>query len=500
MSQLINSFKMYRRLVLIFIMCLLFIIKNTAQTVLTLEKALEIAWANSPDIKRSILNLERSSESLNAQNAALKSNFSLSLTPFDYFLNREYDDFQATWFTNDKKTSLGTFTISQPIKFTDGTISLNNRLSWQNTYIETPKETRDNKSFTNNLFLSFNQPLFTYNRRKLELRELELDLENTTLSNAIQKLAIERSVTQGFYNVYQNQMSLQIAKEEYENQQRSHEIIKNKVEGGLSAMEELYQAELNLATSKSNYQNQEVALENTKDTFKQLIGISLYEDIMVLANVSHEPVQIDLAKAIEHGLSKRMELRQREINIETSQFDLIRTSALNEFKGSMSVSVGVFGDNEQFRDIYAVPTKNPQFSVAFSIPLWDWGERKSRLKAQEANIKSRELSYDDENNNIIISIRTVYRNLQNLENQIEIARQNEKNAQLTYEINLERYKNGDLTSMDLNLFQMQLSEKKNALSNALITYKIELLNMKIQSLWDYEKNESIVPQEFENRR
>jgi outer membrane protein len=466
----------------------LFTANGLPQTILTLEQALEIAMRNSPDIRRSMLNLERSRELLNAQNAALKSNFSLSLTPAEYNLNRNYDDFQATWYTNETTRSFGTFTIAQPIKLTDATLSLNNRLSWQDTHIETSQSTRDDKSFSNNLFLSLNQPLFTYNRTKLELRELELDLENTTLQNAIQKLNIEKNVTQGFYTVYQNQMSLQIAKEEYDNTQQSYDIIKNKVDAGLSAMEELYQAELNLATSKSNYQNQQVLLDNSRDAFKQLVGISVFEEITVIANVSYEPIQIDLEKAIEFGLNNRMELRQREINIENSQFELIRTSAMNEFKGSMSVSVGLIGDNEKFGDIYETPTKNPQVALSFSIPLWDWGEKKSRIKATEATIKTQELSHEDERNNIIINIRIVYRNLQNLETQIEIARQNEKNAQLTYEINLERYKNGDLTSMDLNLFQIQLSEKKTALANALVDYKIELLNMKIQSLWDFEKD------------
>ncbi|NIA31370.1 MAG: TolC family protein, partial [Actinobacteria bacterium] len=71
---------------------------------------------------------------------------------------------------------------------------------------------------------------------------------------------------------------------------------------------------------------------------------------------------------------------------------------------------------------------------------------------------------------------------------IEIARQNIKNAQLTYDINLERYKNGDLTSMDLNLYQTQLSEQKLGLVEALINYKLALLDLKIKSLWDFEKN------------
>ena len=96
-------------------------------------------------------------------------------------------------------------------------------------------------------------------------------------------------------------------------------------------------------------------------------------------------------------------------------------------------------------------------------------------------------------NDIILTIRKVYRSLLNLRNQIEIARQNVTNAQLTYELNLEKYKNGDLTGMDLNIYQNQLSEKQLSYTNSLISYKLELLNLKIQTLYDFENNVSIAP-------
>ena len=93
----------------------------------------------------------------------------------------------------------------------------------------------------------------------------------------------------------------------------------------------------------------------------------------------------------------------------------------------------------------------------------------------------------EEQNDIILGIRKIYRNLLNLRNQIEIARQNVTNAQLTYDLNLEKYKNGDLTGMDLNIYQNQLSEKQLTYTNSLISYKLELLNLKIQTLYDFEK-------------
>ena len=67
---------------------------------------------------------------------------------------------------------------------------------------------------------------------------------------------------------------------------------------------------------------------------------------------------------------------------------------------------------------------------------------------------------------------------------------------MTYDINLERYRNGDLTSLDLGLYQNQLSEAKMSLTNAIINYKIELLNLKIQTLYDFEKQIPIIPEEL----
>ncbi len=95
------------------------------------------------------------------------------------------------------------------------------------------------------------------------------------------------------------------------------------------------------------------------------------------------------------------------------------------------------------------------------------GAKKGRIAAQEATIESQKLSFTDQQNQIIIGIRQAYRNLQNQLNQISIAEQSETNVQLTHEINLERYENGDLTGMDLNLFQTQLSERKIAYAQAL---------------------------------
>ncbi|MEQ8808014.1 MAG: TolC family protein, partial [Imperialibacter sp.] len=296
-----------------------------------------------------------------------------------------------------------------------------------------------------------------------------------------------------FYSFYQSQNSLEISRAELENQEISYEITKNKVDADLLAKEELYQAELNLATSRSTLENNQVTLDNAADDLKLLLGIGLDEEIAVQVDIKFVTREVDLNQAIEMGLRNRVELRQRAIDIERSQFELTRTKSLNEFKGAVALSMGIFGDNINAPQVYDSPTVNPRVAISFSIPIWDWGENKARMEASNANLDITKIDLQNQKNDIIINIRKTYRSLQNLENQIEIAQQNVKNAQLTYEINLERYRNGDLTSIDLNRFQSQLSDKKSALASALINYKIELLNMKILSLYDFENQQPVIP-------
>ncbi len=459
---------------------------------LNYDTAMETAMENIPDIKRTMLNLERSRELLNAQNAALKSQFRLSLNPFNYSSDRTFNEFFSEWSSTETKSSNGTFTISQPIKQTDGTLQLINRLSWQDSFSDY-QDKRD-KAFSNSLYLNLNQPIFTYNRTKLQLTELELDLESTELTFALQRLALERQVASGFYNVYQAMMNLDVARDEHENQQQSYDIIKNKVDAGLAALEELYQAELNLANSNSTLQNREVTLQNSLDDFKLLLGVPLSEALSIDADVAYRLVDVNMDKALSSALSGRLELRQQAIALETSRFALVRTMAQNEFVGSINLSYGIIGTDEDFGAVYDAPTKKQSIGLSFEIPVWDWGEKESRIKASEASIQRQELTLEDEKNTIEIGIRKLYRSLRNLVTQIEIAEQSVKNAQLTYDINLERYRNGDLTSMDLSLYQNQLSQRRMGLVQALISYQLALLDLKIQSLWDFEQNESILPE------
>lgn len=463
------------------------------QTSLTIDKAMDIAEENSPSLRRSHMNLDRYQENLVAQKASLKSRFSLNLDPVDYTKNRRFDNRLSQWYTNETFESSGTFRVDQPILFTDGVVSLINRFGWQNNNSDIEGSTNNNKAFSNNLYLQLAQPIFTYNKRKMELKQIELDYENAHISYALQRLNTEKQITNQFYSVYMAQSNLVISRDELTNAQQSYDIIKNKVDADLAAKDELFQAELNLATARSSVDERQVSLENAKDQLKQTLGMPLSEDIVVIAEVDVKQVEVNLPEAISHGLDSRLELRQREIESEELGFDMIKTKALNEFKGDIALSFGLIGDNRNLGDIYNNPTQNPRVAISFTVPIFDWGEKKARIRAQKVAQKINELEFHEDKVDIELNIRQVWRSLENLRTQIKLAEQNVTNAQLTYDLNLTRYREGDITGMEISQFQTQLSNKKITYRQALINYKIELLNLKILSLYDFDKGIPVVP-------
>ncbi len=471
-----------------------------AQALLTMDRSLEIAVENSPDMKQTELALVQSQERLNAQRARLKSQFSVTLNPFEYEKTNRFDQQTSEWYLNESASSGGTFSINQRILPTDGELMLIDRFSYDYSFTESAFAADPlSKTYNNRLYLQYTQPIFTYNRTRMETERLELEYESSLLRYLLMRLSLERNVAQQFYAVYSNQMSLDIARQELESNQESYNIISNKVEGGLMALEELYQAEVNLATSRSGVFNSQLMLENSLDQFKVLIGLPLDTTLMIAAEIMADTVPVNQVLAISHALENRMELRERQIDMETANFNLIQARATNEFAGSITASFGVQGNDEVFANMFETNTTTPAIGLSLNIPLFDWGERKSEIKAAEAGLQSSQLSYKVEKIDIEVTIRSVVRSLKNLENQIGIQQKTVENAQLAYDINLERYRNGDLTSLDLGMYQSQLSQARMAVTNAIIDYKIELLNLKIQTLYDFEKQLPIIPEELKNQ-
>lgn len=221
--------------------------------------------------------------------------------------------------------------------------------------------------------------------------------------------------------------------------------------------------------------------------------MGLDENVMVLPNTGIVSVDINSNNAVKYALDQRMEIRQKQITLEQDVFNIIRTKAENEFKGNITARVGLDALGGKVKNMYDNPTDNEQVGITLTIPIFDWGAKKARVKSSELAMESDEIDLEEQKKQITLDVRQICRNLPTLVRQIEIKKKNIDNAERTYEINLEKYRNGNLTGMELQQYQSQLTTAKQDYTNAIISYKLELLNLKIQTLWDFESNQSYLP-------
>ena len=486
-----NRWLKFAWVIIVFAVAPLFV---NAQQALTLEQALDIAEENNPALQSQRLSYDRARFQLEAQKLSLRTRFSLDLTAASYNKSRSFDNRVSEWYTNESFNTNGTFRAVQPILPTDATVTLTNTFGWQdNTSVNTAGISSINKAFSNNLNLRIDQPIFTYNSTKMSLNQIEFQFENAKISYALQRLRTEQNITTQFYEVYMSKNQLEVSRQELKNSQESYDNIKLRVDANLLKEEELFQAELNLATAQSSVQQRLVTLENAKDALKQSLGMSLHDDIDVNTEITVEAITIDQERAISYGLNSRMELRQREISMEEAELLMIRTKAQNEFSGNIQLSLGLTGDNKDFGNIYETPTTSPRAVLTFSVPIFDWGANRKRVNAQKAAQTIAKLEYDNQKINIESDVRQTCRRLENLRIQIDIANKRVQSAQRTYDLNEIRYRNGDITGMQMNLVQTQLSSAQISFWQTQIDYKNQLLNLKILSLYDFEKDEPLVP-------
>lgn len=461
-----------------------------AQHILSLDEALSIAMENSPNIRHTRLQVESSHASLKAQEASLKTQFRFRLGDFAYRNTNQFDEFFSTWYRYESYDIAGRLTIEQPIKWTGGVLSLNDRLSWRDSYSEVNDQSEE--TYRNELYLQFDQPLFTYNQIKMNLRSLELDFESNLLRFAIAQLDLEQTVMDNFYNLYATKMSLEIDRDAMETDRENYRVMKNKYDAGIGKLDDLTQAETTMLSSESSYNSTVVSLANAVDRFKYLIGLPIDEDIDIDTDIGFNPVGIDMEFAEKHGLQYRMEIREQEISIASAYDAVIRAGATNEFKGNLALSWGSSGTNTDFANIYETRVDEQFVSVAFDIPIWDWGQKKNTILASELSLESSELNLEEQRYRIKMEIRESCRRLDNLVREIELARRQVESAEKTYEINLEKYQNGDLTSKDLGQYRQSLSSARLGEIRSLISYKLQLLDLKIKSLWDFENDQPVV--------
>lgn len=492
--------------------CLFFILSAAAaqQHALTLEDAVGIALEKSYQIKSARLNQLSAEKNL----ISAKSRFRLQID-MDIDMPAWNERVQAIQVPNGLPQYNTTgemryetnLEIRQPLP-TNGYLSLNGQGYHQDVSFWSDQLQRDlhRKEFYSSLSARFNQPLFTLNAIKTNFEQADLRYENSTERYKREEAEIVYQVTWSFYNVYSAMRQLEIAKADVKQQKELYTLAQQKYDAGLIPEVEALQMEVNYSEAQNNLVAAEAAIDRLKDSFKQLIGLKLSDDITVMTELEIDSIRVDTDQAIGLALENRAEIREAEIDVELQKLNVKEVDAMRDFQGNLFAFYEIVGVSDpatvtsnQPYDLYKASltdmTRRPNnrgvvFNV--SIPIFDWGGNKAAVQSAEAELRNSELALAEEKKTIEREVRDVVRTLRESKSQLKVNRKRQEVAERAFSITMQRFNNGDITTQELALDRESYISAQLAYLNAYIDYQMALADLKRKTMWDFADNTSLV--------
>ena len=490
--------------ILIFLLITLFSINSKAQKVyhLNLEKSIEIAKEQNFSILILKKDLERAEFNLKAAKRKFRTKVNLNFEGPEYFQTLgEYRDSTGVQFYPYKEFNYdGKLTIDQTLP-TNGKISLSTGLYNARNFYE------DERSVKLAGSINFEQPiiaLYSYNNIRSTIKAAELNYEATLKSFKREELDLIYEVSRAYYNFLAEKLRTEIANQTLIRQQDAYNIAQNKYNAGLIREVEALQIEVDLGQAQNDYDLAVANYESQANNFKLTLNLPLEDSITLEKEITYNIINIDVQKAIENGLNNRLEIREREINIELSKIDLKRQKSEGQVQGDINAHYGLSGFDKStlplpFSSSYSYAYQNMIHNIddygiglTIRIPIIDWGENKSRVKANLATIEMNKYRLDEEKINIEREIRNTVNQLQSALRRLQLLEKNVQLAEKSFEISDFRFKNGDIDSEALALDRERLSKTRLSFLEAYISYKLLIADLTRKTFYDFEKDMPVI--------
>lgn len=457
-----------------------------AQQILTLEDALSIALKDSYGIKRAEYSLEESEKNLEAFRAGLFSrlDLELDLPSYDKSLKSQFNPTtgRQEFYELGSTQIEGRLSLNQPIIFTNGNISVTGSIYGREQFVSELGTTRD---YFSNLEIALNQPLFIFNSQAADLERAEINLEKSQRNYTQSELDVIYNVTVGFYGLYNAKQNVSIAEEKVNQNEESYQTASNKFRAGLIAEVEALQLEVDLASSRNTLLDAERRYREELNDFKILIGLKLNARIDVVSSIDYEPVEVDTDAAVESALARRPELLNTRDDIYLSELNVDETDSRRQIKVEINARYGINKNEQEFSAVFGNFLQNQSVAFTISVPVWDWSQNEYQVEAAEADLKLQRLRYNNLYDNVEKDIIETIGRLNSAKERVTVLSSSVEVADKSYNISLERFKSGTITSFDLSQMQIRLTEARLNSLGALIDYNVALADLERKTLMKF---------------
>lgn len=457
---------------------------------LTLEKAVEIAMANSYRVKQLQLGIERTRAYLRAERAGLKSQVYMKIKSPEVNAVSAYK-----WNSILRKDEIirqntrlwqMELSVRQPVILfgypTDGYLSLNYK-----TYRYLQKNGFQDINYYNRYFLEFDQPIFQPNRLKNAIENAELKLKRKELEYNADKINLVGDIAEDFYQLFSMSYKNEVYKHHLGNVNRVAQIIHESAQDTNYAID-VIQIKVEKANSQEKLFQNQSELRLAISRMKRRLRINDNDSLTIVPGMKITQIYIDLDDAIQKGFTLNPDLRILSINRRRNKIDLENTKGQNAFHMNIEMTYGLEKEDEDYRRIWHNEDNSYSVVVNAYIPLWDWGQRKARIQAQEIGLRKTDLWIEERKRSIKTEITNAVENVKEYQIRVQSMKKNVDMAKQISGVSIGQFQKNQISLQDLLQNINRQKETEFNFLDVYLGYRDALIKLIGYTFYDYESN------------
>ena len=314
------------------------------------------------------------------------------------------------------------------------------------------------------LSLSINRTIwdgYPGGQARASVQQAEIAMQSRTLASESDRRDIALKVSQIYYAVLSAQRTLGLRRDAVG--QREQELKKTQAlyEAGTAAAVELKQAEINLGTARLDLESAGSSLRAARVKLSNLAGWPADRDYDAAEAEDPAVSTLDVAALLQTALSRRADLKQAALTVQTGEISL----ALKKAQSSPTISVS---GGASLTHAWEAKTDLGTWSLGLqgSLPIVDSGLAAAQAaEAAKQNEISR-LQQESLAASIVASVDEAAASVRDLQGRVEIARSSLQVAEMKSELAALQFQQGTGTQLDVLAASVNLSSARASLEKA----------------------------------
>ena len=393
---------------------------------------------------------------------------------------RNFDDGRISYVENNSMNNSLSLSVSQNI------VALGGKLSVQSYLYRLDQFSYDSKLYnTQPLRVTYTQPLRAYNSLKWQKKTAPLRYENAKRAYLESMEGVAVQVVSLFFNVLSAQSTHQQSVSTLKDRQYLFEIAKKRFSLGTITKSEMLQLELSLLNAQVDVKNHELTLKNQKFRLFSYLRIFNYEDIELTPPYSIPDVVVNAEEVVRKAMGNSTHTLQQQIARLESEKMVAQAKANKGIQVQLNSELGFNRTAGHFREAYRNIKDNEIVGLTVSLPIFDWGVSKGRVKMAEADLEVTKTQLEQAHEAYIQDLQASVFLFNMQSGQCKHALRAQDIADERYEITKRRFEAGAVTVTELNTAQQESENARAQYIRLLQTYWTDYYTMRKATLHDW---------------